>query len=220
MTVRVVVADDHPLFREGLRSLIADSTETELVGLAADGDEAVAVALDQRPDVVVMDLRMPGLNGVDATRKIVAALPDVAVLVLTMVEEDASIFAAMRAGARGYVLKGAGPETILRSILVVAAGEAIFGAAVAARLGQFFAGGADAAPTPFPDLTSRERDILALMATGANNTTIAARLGLTEKTVRNNVSNVFAKLRVADRAAAVARARDAGLGSTPPPPLP
>jgi DNA-binding NarL/FixJ family response regulator len=219
VTVRVVVADDHPLFREGLRSLIADSAETELVGLAADGDQAVAVALDQRPDVVVMDLRMPGLNGVDATRKIVAGLPDVAVLVLTMVEEDASIFAAMRAGARGYVLKGAGPETILRSILVVAAGEAIFGAAVAVRLGQFFAGGAgaaDTALTPFPDLTSRERDILALMATGANNTAIATRLGLTEKTVRNNVSNVFAKLRVADRAAAVARARDAGLGPPSP----
>jgi DNA-binding NarL/FixJ family response regulator len=216
MTVRVVVADDHPLFREGLRSLIADSAETDLVGLAADGDEAVAVVLARRPDVVVMDLRMPGLNGVDATRKIVAALPDVAVLVLTMVEEDASIFAAMRAGARGYVLKGAGPETILRSILVVAAGEAIFGATVAARLGQFFTGGAETALTPFPDLTSRERDVLALMATGANNTTIAARLGLTEKTVRNNVSNVFAKLRVADRAAAVARARDAGLGHGEP----
>jgi len=212
MTVRVVVADDHPLFREGLRALVADSPETELVGVAADGSEAVAVALEQRPDVVVMDLRMPGLNGVDATREIVAAVPDVAVLVLTMVEEDASIFAAMRAGARGYVLKGAEPATILRSILVVAAGEAIFGAAVANRLNQFFAGGGSGT-TPFPDLTSRERDILALMATGANNTMIAARLGLTEKTVRNNVSNVFAKLRVADRAAAVARARDAGLGA-------
>jgi DNA-binding NarL/FixJ family response regulator len=213
MTVRVVVADDHPLFREGLRALVADAPETELVGVAADGVSAVAVAIEQQPDVVVMDLRMPGLNGVDATREIVAALPDVAVLVLTMVEEDASIFAAMRAGARGYVLKGAEPATILRSILVVAAGEAIFGAAVAGRLNQFFAGGGGGpATTPFPDLTSRERDILTLMATGANNATIAARLGLTEKTVRNNVSNVFAKLRVADRAAAVARARDAGLG--------
>src|SRR2546423_13265240 len=126
MTVRVVVADDHPLLRGGLRSLIADSAGTERVGLAADGDEAVAVALEQRPDVVVMDLRMPGLNGVDATRRIVAALPDVAVLVLTMVEEDASIFAAMRAGARGDGLKGAGPETILPPILGVAAGEAVF----------------------------------------------------------------------------------------------
>ncbi|MEU7878606.1 response regulator transcription factor [Microbispora bryophytorum] len=215
MTLRVVVADDHPLFREGLRSLISDSAETELAGVAADGEEAVAVTLEQRPDVVVMDLRMPGLNGVDATRKIVAALPDVAVLVLTMVEEDASIFAAMRAGARGYVLKGAEPETILRSILVVAAGEVIFGSAIASRLTQFFAAGGGATMTPFPNLTSRERDILTLMATGANNRTIAVRVGVTEKTVRNNVSNIFAKLRVADRAAAVARARDAGLGSLP-----
>ncbi|WP_433216225.1 response regulator [Microtetraspora malaysiensis] len=214
MTVRVVVADDHPLFREGLRSLIYDSAETELAGVAADGDEAVAVTLEQRPDVVVMDLRMPGLNGVDATRKIVAALPDVAVLVLTMVEEDASIFAAMRAGARGYVLKGAEPETILRSILVVAAGEVIFGSAIASRLTQFFAAGGNTTAAPFPNLTSRERDILALMATGANNRTIAMRIGVTEKTVRNNVSNIFAKLHVADRAAAVARARDAGLGSS------
>jgi DNA-binding NarL/FixJ family response regulator len=213
MTVRVLIADDHPLFREGLRALVADSPETELVGSAADGDEAVRLALRETPDVVVMDLRMPGLNGVQATRQIVEARPDIAVLVLTMVEEDASIFAAMRAGARGYVLKGAGPETILRSILVVAAGEAIFGSTVAGRLTQFFAtGGTAPAATPFPDLTGRERDILALMATGANNQLIASRLGLTEKTVRNNVSNVLAKLRVADRAAAVARARDAGLG--------
>ncbi|WP_310739634.1 response regulator transcription factor [Microbispora sp. H10830] len=215
MTIRVVVADDHPLFREGLRSLICDAAETELAGVAADGDEAVAVTLEQRPDVVVMDLRMPGLNGVEATRRIVAALPEVAVLVLTMVEEDASIFAAMRAGARGYVLKGAEPETILRSILVVAGGEVIFGSAVAARLTQFFAVGAGATVTPFPNLTGRERDILALMATGANNRTIALCIGVTEKTVRNNVSNIFAKLHVADRAAAVARARDAGMGSVP-----
>lgn len=214
MTVRVLIADDHPLFRDGLRALVADSPETELVGCASDGEEAVRLALNEAPDVVVMDLRMPGLNGVQATRQIVAARPEIAVLVLTMVEEDASIFAAMRAGARGYVLKGAGPDTILRSILVVAAGEAIFGSAVAGRLTQFFvtSGGAQAA-TPFPDLTGRERDILALMATGANNQTIAHRLGLTEKTVRNNVSNLLAELRVADRAAAVARARDAGLGN-------
>ena len=217
MTVRVLIADDHPLFRDGLRALVVDSPETELVGCARDGEEAVRLALGERPDVVVMDLRMPGLNGVQATRQIVAARPEIAVLVLTMVEEDASIFAAMRAGARGYVLKGAGPDTILRSIVVVAAGEAIFGAAVASRLTQFFAAG-DAGPaaTPFPDLTGRERDILALVATGANNQTIAHRLGLTEKTVRNNVSNVLAKLRVADRAAAVARARDAGLGVPDP----
>ena len=212
VSLRVLVADDHPLFREGLRALITDSPGTDLAGLAADGEQAVAIALAQRPDVVVMDLRMPGLNGVEATRRIVAALPGTAVLVLTMVEEDASIFAAMRAGARGYVLKGAEPETILRSIRVVAAGEAIFGPAVAERLSRFFAAGAETAAVPFPELTGREREILGLLATGATNTAIAARLGLSEKTVRNNVSNIFVKLRVADRAAAVARARDAGLG--------
>jgi DNA-binding NarL/FixJ family response regulator len=213
--VRVVVADDHPLFREGLRALILDAAEVELVGVASDGDEAVDVALRERPDVVVMDLKMPGRSGVEATRTICRALPSVAVLVLTMVDEDGSVFAAMRAGARGYVLKGAGPDEILRAILVVADGEAIFGPAVAARLTAFFTAGAGPAATPFPELTARERDILTLMATGAANATIAARLGLTEKTVRNNVSNVFAKLRVADRAAAVARARDAGLGGAP-----
>lgn len=209
--MRVLVADDHPLFREGLRSLLADAPDIELAGVASDGHEAVEVALRERPEVVVMDLRMPGLNGVEATRRIVAEMHGVAVLVLTMVEEDASIFAAMRAGARGYVLKGAGPETILRSIRVVAAGEAIFGPAVASRLTRFFTPG-PAPVTAFPDLTAREHEILALIATGAGNTAIARRLGLTEKTVRNNVSNIFAKLRVADRAAAVALARDAGLG--------
>lgn len=211
MTVRVVVADDHPLFREGIRALIADSAETELAGLAADGDEAIALVLAERPDVVIMDLRMPGLNGVDATRRIVRDAPDVAVLMLTMMDDDSSVFAAMRAGARGYVLKGAGPDEILRAILVVASGEAIFGPAVASRLMQFFA--QSAATTPFPDLTDREREILQLMATGAANPGIARRLALTEKTVRNNVSNIFTKLRVADRAAAVAKARDAGIGS-------
>jgi DNA-binding NarL/FixJ family response regulator len=210
MTVRVLIADDHPLFREGLRALIADAADTEVAGVAADGAEAVTLALAERPDVVLMDLRMPGLNGVDATRQLTDALPETAVLVLTMVEEDASVFAAMRAGARGYVLKGAGPETIMRSIQAVAAGDAIFGAGVAARLSQFFDGPRTNA---FPDLTAREREILTMIATGASNKTIALRLGLTEKTVRNNVSNVFAKLHVADRAAAVARARDAGLGA-------
>jgi DNA-binding NarL/FixJ family response regulator len=210
MTVRVVIADDHPLFREGLRALIADSDGTEVAGVAADGAEALAVALAERPDVVLMDLRMPGLNGVDATRALTDALPETAVLVLTMVEEDASVFAAIRAGARGYLLKGAGPETILRSIHAVAGGDAIFGAGVAARLGGFFDGPRTNA---FPDLTAREREILTLIATGTTNKTIALRLGLTEKTVRNNVSNVFAKLHVSDRASAVARARDAGLGS-------
>ena len=210
-TIRVVGADDHPLFREGLRALIEDAAGVSLVGVAGDGDEAVAVTLRERPDVVVMDLRMPGLSGVEATRQILRTAPSVAILVVTMVDEDDSVFTAMRAGARGYVLKGADPADILRAIHSVAAGEAIFGPAIATRLTRFFAAPAPTA-TPFPELTTREREILTLMATGAGNATIAARLGLTEKTVRNNVSNVFAKLRVADRAAAVARARDAGLG--------
>ena len=154
---------------------------------------------------------MSGVNGIDATRQSTAALPQTAVLVLTMVEEDASVFAAMRTGARGYVLKGARPETILRSILAVADGDAVFGAAVAARLNHYFDG---PHTTVFPELTAREREILTLIATGTANKAIAQRLGLTEKTVRNNVSNIFAKLQVADRAAAVARARDAGLGTT------
>jgi DNA-binding NarL/FixJ family response regulator len=209
--IRVLVADDHPLFREGLRSLIADSPQTELAGVAADGEEAVRLARETRPDVVLMDLRMPGMNGVEATRALTATLPGTAVLVLTMVEEDASVFAAVRAGARGYVLKGAGPETILRSVLAVADGDAVFGSGIADRLTRFF-DAPDRPATPFPQLTAREREVLELLATGATNHAIAARLGLSEKTVRNNVSNVFAKLQVADRAAAVARARDAGLG--------
>jgi DNA-binding NarL/FixJ family response regulator len=209
--VRVVVADDHPLFRGGIRALITDSPETEFVGEASDGDEVIAVVDAVDPDVVVMDLRMPGRSGIEATRAIVASHPQVAVLALTMVDEDGSVFAAMRAGARGYVLKGAGPQEILRAILVVASGEAIFGPAIAARMMRLFSPNAPS-ELPFPDLTAREREILALMSAGSGNHVIAGRLGLTEKTVRNNVSNILTKLHVSDRAAAVARARDAGLG--------
>lgn len=212
MTVRVLIVDDHPLFRQGLQALVLDSPETELAGVAADGAEALRLAVEAEPDVVLMDLRMPTMNGIEATRELIAVRPAVAVLVLTMVEEDSSVFAAMRAGARGYVLKGAQPETILRSILAVAAGDAVFGAGVAARLNAYFAATGPATP-PLPELTAREREILHLIATGVGNHAIAARLGLSEKTVRNNVSNVFAKLHVADRAAAVAKARDAGLGT-------
>lgn len=212
MTVRVLIADDHPLFRQGLRALILDSPLTELAGVASDGAEALQLALDTEPDVVLMDLRMPTMNGIEATRQLVAARPATAILVLTMVEEDSSVFAAMRAGARGYVLKGAQPETILRSILAVADGDAVFGAGVATRLNAYFSETGPTTP-PLPELTSREREILHLMATGATNHIISSRLGLTEKTIRNNVSNVFAKLHVADRAAAVAKARDAGLGT-------
>jgi DNA-binding NarL/FixJ family response regulator len=213
--VRVVVVDDHPLFRQGIGSLIRDSAETELVGEGASGEDAIELCAQHQPDVVVMDVHMPGLGGVEATRRIAQAHPATAILMLTMMDEDDSVFAAMRAGARGYVLKGADPAEILRAVIAVANGQAIFGVSVAQRLSRYFAS-ASATPSlrPFAELTTREREVLELMATGASNVVIAGRLMLSEKTVRNNVSNIFAKLHVADRAAAVARARDAGVGSS------
>jgi DNA-binding NarL/FixJ family response regulator len=212
--VRVVVIDDHPLFRQGIGALIRDSSDTELVGEGASGERAVELCAQERPDVVVMDVHMPGLGGVAATRRITQSHPDIAILMLTMMDDDDSVFAAMRAGARGYVLKGADPAEILRAVIAVANGQAIFGASLAHRVNQYFAGAAaNPALQPFSELTGREREVLALLATGAANTEIASRLSLSEKTVRNNVSNIFAKLRVADRAAAVARARDAGIGT-------
>jgi DNA-binding NarL/FixJ family response regulator len=209
--IRVVIADDHPLFRDGLAALLRAGPGTELAGAAATGPEAVALAAAERPDVVVMDLRMPGMNGVEATRRIVAGNPGVAVLVLTMLDDDESVFAALRAGARGYLLKGADQAQIRRAVHAAAAGEAIFGAGVAARVLTFFAADGQP-PAVFPELTSRERQVLELVAQGRSNTVIAARLHLSEKTIRNNVSNILVKLQVADRAQAIVRARDAGLG--------
>jgi DNA-binding NarL/FixJ family response regulator len=211
--VRVVVADDHPVFRSGLRTLVEESGRLALVGEAADGEEAVAVCLAQRPEVVLMDVRMPGMSGVDATRRILAEAPQVRVVVLTMLEDDTSLLACLRAGARGYVLKGAGPDEIVDTVLAVAAGRAVFGPQIAARLGRLVAAGGGPPPHPFPDLTARERDVLDLLAAGHPNHVIAHRLALSEKTVRNNVSAIFAKLGTADRAAAVVRAREAGLGT-------
>jgi DNA-binding NarL/FixJ family response regulator len=212
--IRVIVADDHPLFRQGIGALLRDAPETELVAEAASGEEAVALGRQLEPDVVVMDVSMPGLGGVNATRELTRTHPHVAVLVVTMMDEDESVSAAIRAGARGYVLKGSEPAEILRAVLAVAQGQAIFGAGVAGRLERFFTGDASApARVSFPELTPREREILTRMAGGEVNATIASRLGLSEKTVRNNVSNIFTKLRVTSRAAAVARARDAGVGA-------
>jgi DNA-binding NarL/FixJ family response regulator len=211
--VRVVVVDDHPLFRQGIGALLRDASETEVVGEGSSGEEALELAGRLAPDVLVMDVSMPGMGGVAATRELARASPGVAVLLLTMMDEDDSILAGIRAGARGYVLKGSEPAEILHAVLAVAQGQAIFGPGVAARLGRFVAG--DSAPPardPLPDLTPREGEILALMAEGAANATIALRLGLSEKTVRNNVSNIFTKLRVTSRVAAVVRAREAGLG--------
>ena len=215
-SIRVVVADDHPVFLSGLRTLVQESPLLEYVGEAADGQQAIAVCERQQPDVILMDIRMPGVSGIGATRQIVAASPDIGVLMLTMLEDDTSVFAAMRAGARGYILKGADPDQIIRAVTAVAAGEVIFGAALAARMVTFFRYGSRSPAPAFPALSSREHDILDLIAGGHSNTAIAERLVLNEKTVRNNVSNILAKLQVADRSAAIVRARDAGLGSTHP----
>ncbi|WP_327587533.1 response regulator transcription factor [Nonomuraea sp. NBC_00507] len=211
-TIRVVLADDHPVYRDGLAVLLGSIPGIEVAGTAADGAEAVERAADLQPDVVVMDVRMPGLDGIEATRRIAADSPHIGVVVLTMSEEDATLFAAMRAGARGYLLKGAGQAEIVRAITAVAHGEAIFGPAVALRVAEFFQGAAVTDDPVFPQLTPREREILALVAAGRSNTQIASALFLSQKTVRNNVSNIFAKLHVADRAEAIVRARDAGLG--------
>jgi DNA-binding NarL/FixJ family response regulator len=209
--IRVLIADDHPLFRDGLIALLTDGPDTELAGTAATGTEAVALARETQPDVVVMDLQMPGLNGIEATRRITADSPHIAVLVLTMFDDDDSIFSALRAGARGYLLKGADREQIRCGIQAAASGEIIFGAQLAERMLGYFT--AAAAPPPaFPQLTDREREVLELVAQGQGNAAIAARLHLSQKTVRNNVSNILAKLQVADRAQAIVRARDVGLG--------
>jgi DNA-binding NarL/FixJ family response regulator len=205
------VADDHPVFRAGLRVLLEDLGVT-VAAEAADGVEAVEAVRLERPDVVFMDLQMPRLTGIEAIRQLVAEDPDVRVLVLTMVADDDALFAAVQAGALGYVLKGAGQAEIGRALTAVAAGEAVYGAQVARRLRAFFSAGAGVVAKPFPELTDREREVLDLMAAGLPNATIARRLFLSDKTVRNNITAIFAKLGVRDRAEAVVRARDAGLG--------
>jgi DNA-binding NarL/FixJ family response regulator len=214
--IRVVVADDHPVVRDGLRALFASLPHTELVGEAATGREAVRAAVTLRPEVLVMDLRMPDLDGVAATAEIARAAPGVAVLMLTMFEDDDSVFAAMRAGARGYLVKGASQEEISHAITAVAAGGAIFGPGVARRVLTYFATPPRPDDEPFPELTPREREVLDLIAAGLPNAAIATRLGLAGKTVGNHVSSIFAKLQVATRAEAIIRARDGGLGRNGP----
>lgn len=210
--VRVLVADDHPAFRAGLGLMLSVAPEIEVVGEAADGAAVVDLALRERPDVVLMDIRMPGLDGIEATRRLTREMPDVAVVVLTMFEDDDFVFAAMRAGARGYLLKGADEDELARSIRSVAAGQAIFGPGVAARVLAHFSATDTPARTAFPTLTERETEILQLIAAGKGNAAIAHDLVLTLKTVRNHVSNIFGKLQVADRAAAIVLARESGFG--------
>jgi DNA-binding NarL/FixJ family response regulator len=211
--VRVVIADDHPVFRSGLNALFSTEDGVEVVGEAATGVEAVALVAASQPDVVVMDLHMPDLDGVAATTQILRDSPHVAVLVLTMFDDDDSVFAAMRAGARGYLLKGTNQAEVVGAVRLVAAGGALFGPAVAQRVIEFFTRPRPrTVPLAFPQLTDREHEVLDLLARGEANAVIAARLHISDKTVRNHVSNILTKLAVADRAHAIVRARQAGLG--------
>lgn len=211
--LRVLIADDHQLFRDGLRALLTSAPETELVGEATNGDEVIALAASIQPDVIIMDIQMPGSNGIEATRRILHSSPHIGILVVTMFEDDNSVFAAMRAGARGYVLKGANHAEMLRAMRAVGSGEAIFSPTIALRLMDFFANIRPVTPPQvFPELSDREREILDLIAQGCKNAEIAQRLVLSEKTVRNHVSNILSKLQVTDRTQAILRAKEAGLG--------
>jgi DNA-binding NarL/FixJ family response regulator len=216
-TIRLLIADDHALFREGLRALFSALPDIEVVGEAADGAAAITQVDVSQPDVVLMDINMPGINGIEATRRILSNHPQLGIIMVTMLEDDASVFAAMRAGARGYVLKGAHHDEILQAIRAVAVGQAVFGPAIAVRMINFFQGlnstppSEKTAPT-FPELTDREREVLHLMAQGVSNKAIAEKLVISMKTVSNHITNIFSKLQVADRAQAIIRARDAGLG--------
>jgi len=213
-SIQLLIADDHTLFRDGLRALLNSVSDIRVAGEAGTGAEVGAQAVALQPDVILMDIQMPDMNGIEATRRIVHTSPHIGIIVVTMFEDDDSVFAAMRAGAHGYVLKGAAQEEVLRAIRAVAAGEALFSAPIARRLMNFFAQPRPpAAPQVFPELTARERELLVLIAQGFNNAEIAERLAISSKTVRNHISNIFSKLQVTDRAQAIVRARDAGLGS-------
>lgn len=210
--IRLLIADDHALFRDGMRALLAATPDITCVGEAASGEETLAQAAHLQPAVILMDINMPDMNGIEATRRILRSHPNTGIVMVTMLEDDASVFAAMRAGARGYVLKGAHHEELLQSIRAVAQGQVLFGPAIAARITHFFARAQPLAATaPFPDLTDREREILTLMARHQTNPEIAQQLGITDKTIRNHISNIFNKLQVVDRAHAILKAQQAGL---------
>ncbi len=209
--IRVLIADDHPVFRFGMRALLTAEPDTEVVAEAATGQEALDLVASTQPDVVLMDINMPGINGIEATRRIVQEFPQVQVLIVTMIEDD-TVFAAVRAGAGGYLIKGAEGEETLRAIRAVANGESIFSPKVAQRLARFFSNTPAQITQPFPQLTPREREILGMIAQGYTNTAIAEQLFLSPKTVRNQVSTIFSKLDAADRSEAIILARTAGLG--------
>ncbi len=212
--ISILIADDHPLFRDGIRTLLLAAPDMEIVGEAETGEEAIRLAAQLQPDVILMDIRMNGMNGIDATRHIHDASPHIAVLMVTMYDDDSSVFSAMRAGARGYVLKGARHNEIQRAIQAAAHGEAIFSPMVAARMIDFFSAIRPAKPLPiFPELSDREHEVLDLIAQGYKNPEIADKLVLSPKTVRNHVSNILSKLQVVDRTQAILKAREAGLGN-------
>jgi DNA-binding NarL/FixJ family response regulator len=214
--IRLFIADDHALFREGMRALLAATADIVCVGEAATGEEAVQQIVESQPTVVLMDINMPGINGIEATRRILRNSPELGIIMVTMLEDDASIFAAMRAGARGYVLKGANHLELLQAIRAVAEGQVLFGPAIATRITQFFAHAAiDQSEETLSELTQREREILDLIARHHTNPEIAQQLVIGEKTIRNHVSNIFNKLQVATRAQAIEKARQAGLGREP-----
>jgi DNA-binding NarL/FixJ family response regulator len=212
--IRMLIADDHPLFCDGVRALLDSVADAEVVGEAMTGEEAIQLAEELQPDVILMDIQMPKINGIEATREILRMSPHVGVLIVTMFEDEDSVFAAMRVGARGYLLKGAKGEMLLRAIRAVNDGEAIFGPEIAQRMTNFFSADKPPAVSPraFPELTNREEEVLTLIAQGYGNREIAEQFFLSLKTVRNHVSNIYTKLQVADRAQAVIRAREVGLG--------
>ncbi len=209
----ILVADDEPGFRSGLRALLCTIPGLMIVGEAGDGEEAALLAAVLQPDIILMDINMPVINGIEATRRILGTSPHIGILMLTMFEDDDSVFAAMRAGARGYLLKGALKADLLRAIDAVRNGEVIFGSAIAQRMIRYFTSLKPADPLIFPELTERERDVLNLIAQGESNTEIAVQLTISGKTVRNYITNIFSKLQVTDRAEAIVKARTGGLGN-------
>jgi DNA-binding NarL/FixJ family response regulator len=216
--VRLLIADDHPVYRQGLAALMACDDHLEVVGQAVNGQDAIDQAAQLMPDVILMDISMPDVDGIDATRQITTVSPHIAVLMLTMLRDDDTVFAAMRAGAKGYLMKEADHDEVSRAVLAAADGQALFGAAVAERMLSFFTDANASRTATFPGLTGREREVLELLARGHNNARIAQELVVSPKTVRNHVYNIFSKLHVTDRAEAIIRARDAGLGRQRNPP--